>query len=146
MPRGKTKIHPRTYICIHCKNEATFRVSKRNIYCSIQCQQDHGRDLYIKDWLDGKIQIHSSGTNRRIKEYVLKKQGYKCAKCSLTEWNNAPLVLELEHKDGDSRNNDIDNLECLCPNCHSQTPTYKNRNKGNGRHSRRIRYQQGKSF
>ena len=42
-------------------------------------------------------------------------------------------------------NNIISNLRLVCPNCDSQLPTYKNRNKGNGRHSRRVRYSKGKS-
>ena len=56
------------------------------------------------------------------------------------------IVLELEHIDGNSDNNTEENLTILCPNCHSQTLTYKNRNKGNGRHNRRMRYHEGKSF
>jgi 5-methylcytosine-specific restriction endonuclease McrA len=54
--------------------------------------------------------------------------------------------LQLEHKDGNSENNKPENLCLLCPNCHSQTPTYGAKNKGNGRHYRRIRYAQGKSY
>lgn len=74
---------------------------------------------------------------RRIKKHVLKLQGHVCAKCGVAKWNNANLVLELEHKDGNSSNNLLVNLECLCPNCHSQTATYKSKNKGFGRGSRR---------
>ena len=54
--------------------------------------------------------------------------------------------MELEHKDGNSSNNSLDNVCLLCPNCHSQTDTYKNKNKGNGRHYRRLRYSEGKSY
>jgi 5-methylcytosine-specific restriction endonuclease McrA len=54
--------------------------------------------------------------------------------------------LELEHIDGDPTNHELDNLRLICPNCHAQTETYKNRNKGRGRYSRRARYAQGKSF
>jgi 5-methylcytosine-specific restriction endonuclease McrA len=54
--------------------------------------------------------------------------------------------MELEHIDGNSENNSLDNLSIICPNCHSQTPTYKGANKGKGRHYRRVRYSQGKSF
>jgi 5-methylcytosine-specific restriction endonuclease McrA len=142
----KQRIHPKTYNCINCNKESTYRVSKRNIYCSLQCQQDHGYKLYIENWLNGNKEFFNGGTNRTIKRYILEQQNYKCAKCGIDKWNNIPLMLELEHKDGDSLNYDRDNLECLCPNCHSQTPTYKARNRGNGRHSRKIRYQEGKSF
>ena len=62
------------------------------------------------------------------KRRVLEEQGEKCNHCGLSEWNNLPIVLELEHKDGNNKNNSRDNLECICPNCHSQTKTWRGRN------------------
>ena len=50
------------------------------------------------------------------------------------------IPLEIHHKDGNYLNNNEDNLELLCPNCHSLTNTYKAANKGNGREDRRIHY------
>jgi Zn finger protein HypA/HybF involved in hydrogenase expression len=81
-----------------------------------------------------------------LKKWLKEKYGYKCAECNLTEWRNKPIVLELEHRDGNSENNEFENLCLICPNCHSQTDTYKGKNKGNGRHARRQRYAEGKSF
>jgi len=53
----------------------------------------------------------------------------KCAICNLeTLWNNKPIMLQLDHINGDHFNNDIINLRLLCPNCHSQTDTYTGRN------------------
>lgn len=49
---------------------------------------------------------------------------YRCERCGLTEWNNKPIPLELHHKDGNHYNNDLTNLEVLCPNCHAQTDNY----------------------
>lgn len=49
----------------------------------------------------------------------------KCNKCGIKEWNNQTLIFEIEHKDGDNFNNHRDNLELLCPNCHSQTKTFR---------------------
>jgi 5-methylcytosine-specific restriction endonuclease McrA len=46
------------------------------------------------------------------------------------EWNGKPIECALHHKDGNKHNNKIDNLEILCPNCHSQTDTYTAKNKG----------------
>jgi len=66
--------------------------------------------------------------------------------CGITEWNGKEIVLELEHIDGNSLNNTEENLSLLCPNCHSQTDTYKGKNKGSGRHYRKVRYQKGKSY
>lgn len=51
---------------------------------------------------------------------------YRCYRngCSITEWYGQKLSLHLEHINGDSSDNRIENLILLCPNCHSQTPTY----------------------
>jgi hypothetical protein len=57
-----------------------------------------------------------------------------------------PLVLVLDHIDGNSENNRRDNLRLVCPNCDSQLPTFKMRNKGKGRYSRRQRYAEGRSY
>lgn len=44
---------------------------------------------------------------------------YKCSKCQLVEWLGKKLKLHIHHKDEDRTNNKIENLEYLCPNCHS---------------------------
>lgn len=59
---------------------------------------------------------------------ILLEQNYCCAECGIKDWNNKPLTLELDHKDGDKTNETRENLWCLCPNCHSQTPTFRGRN------------------
>lgn len=56
------------------------------------------------------------------------------------------LIFVLDHIDGDASNNLRVNLRLVCPNCDSQLPTYKNRNRGNGRAWRRQRYADGKSY
>jgi hypothetical protein len=52
----------------------------------------------------------------------------KCERCGNTSWNGQPISLELHHKDGVRDNNELVNLEILCPNCHAQTSTYRGRN------------------
>jgi hypothetical protein len=52
-----------------------------------------------------------------------------CSGCRTVEWRGQKLVLELEHNNGDSSDHRIENLCLLCPNCHSQTPTFRGRNK-----------------
>lgn len=59
--------------------------------------------------------------------------------------NGLPLRLVLDHIDGNSTDNCRDNLRLVCPNCDSQLPTYKARNKGSGRAWRRQRYAESKS-
>lgn len=54
---------------------------------------------------------------------------YKCECCGNTEWNGLPIPLQLHHKDGNFRNNTLENLQLLCPNCHSLTDNYCRRNK-----------------
>ncbi|MFJ7955370.1 HNH endonuclease signature motif containing protein [Streptomyces sp. NPDC096319] len=54
----------------------------------------------------------------------------RCAMCRTeAEWLGDPLPLEVDHIDGDWRNNRIENLRLLCPNCHSTTDTYRGRGK-----------------
>ena len=55
------------------------------------------------------------------------KEGYKeyrCEKCGITEWNGEEIKLQLHHLDGNHYNWDVDNLQVLCPNCHSQTDNF----------------------
>ena len=56
---------------------------------------------------------------------------YVCAVCGQKpEWNGEPLVLSIDHLDGRYWNNRKENLRFLCPNCHSQTPTFGSKNGG----------------
>lgn len=59
---------------------------------------------------------------RRI---VLSEQDSKCGECGINEWRGNPLTLELHHIDGDHDNNTRKNLVFLCPNCHSQTDSWR---------------------
>lgn len=57
----------------------------------------------------------------------------RCALCGIeATWQGCPLPLEVDHVDGNWRNNRIENLRLLCPNCHSTTDTYRGRGKGRG--------------
>ena len=123
-----------TIKCLSCSKQIFGKLRK---YCSIQCQKDFNLHQSVKN---GKA------SHRTLKRYLLKNYGNKCWTCGITEWNNKSIVMELEHIDGNSENNHLENLSLICPNCHSQTPTYKGANKGNGRHYRKVRYQEGKSY
>lgn len=124
--------------CQSCGKELSNNCTK---YCSIQCQQDLYTSRRIALWEDGQ---HFS--NRAIRKFLETLRGYKCEVCDISEWNGKPITLEVEHKDGNSEDSSPGNVCLICPNCHSQTDTYKGKNKGNGRYSRRQRYQDGKSY
>ncbi len=66
-----------------------------------------------------------------IKYWILRLNliPYKCNECGLSEWNNKKIVLELNHINGDSWDHRKSNLEFLCPNCHSQTHTFRGKKK-----------------
>lgn len=65
----------------------------------------------------------------RLRNRLILEQDSQCNRCGLNEWCGEQIALELEHKDGNNRNNTRENLEMLCPNCHSLTKTWRGRNK-----------------
>ena len=64
----------------------------------------------------------------RLRKRVIYEQDGRCNSCGIDSWMDKPISLELEHKDGNHFNDLRENLEALCPNCHSQTPTFRGRN------------------
>lgn len=115
----------------------------RNIYCNNKCQSEYEYKQYIELWKQNKI----SGTtgkkckdiSRHIRRYLFEKNNNKCSKCGWGEINifTNTVPLEIHHKDGNCLNNKENNLELLCPNCHSLTDTFGGLNKGK---SKRYKY------
>lgn len=85
-----------------------------------------------------------------VRNNLLRVRGNACEGCGLGEWKNpwyqGPIPLEVDHIDGDYKNNSLENLRLVCPTCHSTTETFKARNKGRGRSARMQRYRNSKSY
>lgn len=122
-------------ICLYCNAE--FKPSRNSLgkYCSNKCQHLHQRKPFEE--LKGPV---------AIRKRILELRGHYCSICENTVWMGQPIPLDMDHIDGDHTNNSEDNLRLICPNCHAQTPTYKAKNKGNGRSYRSKRYAEGKSY
>ena len=72
---------------------------------------------------------HSMIPRHRLRSLAMRHGLYTgtCNKCGISDiWNGNHLTIELDHKNGINDDNRIDNLQWLCPNCHSQTPTFRN--------------------
>ena len=66
--------------------------------------------------------VSSSKLRLKLIEDRIKKD--ECEMCGINEWMGSKICLELHHKDGNRYNNELENLQILCPNCHSLTPNH----------------------
>ena len=129
--------------CLHCSKTLNKKINK---YCSNQCQSDYVYQTYITDWKagnnDGSRGIVTMNISEHIKRYLVQKYENKCSLCSWNEHNifSNKVPLEIDHIDGNFKNNTEINLRLICPNCHSLTSNFRNLNKGSGREWRRLKY------
>ena len=123
--------------CLNCGKELARSAKK---YCSYNCQKEYQYNQKIQEWKNG-IFNGLKGTNQLsgyIKKYMLDKANYSCEICGWNKINpyTNTLPLEIHHIDGDYKNNKEENLQVLCPNCHSLTNSYRGANRGAGREDR----------
>jgi hypothetical protein len=75
-----------------------------------------------KEYAKSENHISIPKLRRKLIEDGMKEN--KCEMCGLNEWMGKPIVLELHHIDSNRYNNELENLQILCPNCHSLTPNH----------------------
>lgn len=112
-------------------------------YCSKECQKLDPESFYhfdIEGWLKGEIEGGTGtsswgGCRSAVRRYLLEKAEHKCSKCGWCQVHpvTGKVPLEINHIDGNAHNNRRENLEVLCPNCHSLTPNFRGLNKKSSR-------------
>lgn len=111
--------------CVYCNIDFSHRKNTENKFCSMEC-------FAKNQWENISIPKIEKGLGGNCKRYLKEKFGEQCTECGQEGiWNNKPLVLQLDHIDGNSDNNLPNNLRLLCPNCHTQTETFGNGGLGN---------------
>ncbi len=104
--------------------------------------QDPLNNPTVEAWKRGEIVGHTGKTMQTksfVRLYMCAKANHACQKCGWNKTNpiTGRVPLEVNHIDGDHSNTVESNLEAICPNCHSLTPTFRALNKGNGRPGRK---------
>lgn len=74
--------------------------------------------------------VNGRGPHKTI---LINERGRACESCGLVKWMENLIPLELDHIDGNNKNNTKENLKLLCPNCHALTPTWRGRGTNTGR-------------
>ncbi len=105
-------------------NYANMRktLQRLNLSCDHWTGQGWSKDKQTKDWSD-------YNKNSSVKKHLIKLRGNKCEICLLEEWLGKEIKVELHHINGDRTNNEPENLQLLCPNCHSFTNNFRSCNK-----------------
>ena len=94
-------------------------------------QGDRYRQINKPKDLEEILKEDSNYQSFKLKNRLLKEglKEHKCESCNNTEWLGEPISLELHHINGNPNDNRLENLQLLCPNCHSYTDTYRAKNK-----------------
>ncbi len=94
--------------CVVCKKPILGGLNKKT--CSRKCSNVYRAGIKYKI---GRPRDKAEKT-RALKIKLLRERGEKCERCGYSK----PQVLQVHHKDRDKNNNNLQNLEIICPNCH----------------------------
>lgn len=130
-----------------CKQCGKLFIGNKDFCCN-KCKNEFDEKNKIKRWLNGENFLRgATQIPVFIRKYLMNKYDCKCQKCGWGEMNQYThtIQLEIHHKDGNCTNNTINNLELLCPNCHTLTDNFGSLNKKSYRfHRNRITLQDDK--
>ena len=106
--------------CAYC-SKPLIKKSTEAKFCSVNCSNKARAGIKYT----GKNSLNKVERRKRIRRLMLEKYEEVCVWCGVgKDWNGKPLTLQIDHIDGNRRNNDLSNLRFLYPNCHSQTKTF----------------------
>lgn len=120
-------------ICLNCEKKFHPLYTSTGKYCSNRCQSEYEYKTYIERWKVGEEDGTKAGitVSGHIRRYLFDVNHNRCQHCGWGEINpyTGKIPLQIHHIDGNCKNNKEDNLQLLCPNCHSLTENYGRRNK-----------------
>ena len=133
-PYSKKKV-----VCRRCGIVTYRNLDSEFEFCSVVCRNRNN----FEEWLNGTYLIHYDSKYNDFPEWakvlLAEHVGYQCQavredtgfRCTESRMKNSgKTVLEIEHKDGNASNHSPENIELLCPTCHSLTDTHRSGNRG----------------
>lgn len=137
--KTKYKKHFIEIICEECGKNFEGLTGRK--FCSVECANEHFKKKRIEQFINGEYTNNGNITlPKNIREYLYKKNDYKCELCGYEGYNvkTGNTILQIHHIDGNSKNNKIENLQVICPNCHAKTENYMALNKGKSGRDKRY--------
>jgi 5-methylcytosine-specific restriction endonuclease McrA len=136
------------YCSLSCRNSRNFSDQTKEKKSSITKRKWLDGSYSLVDWENVNSDVNKRGKQldswkkksydrlfngeklhiQTLRKLLIGDVGNCCELCNTSEWLGSPITLEVHHIDGNNKNNELKNLQILCPNCHSQTDNYRAKN------------------